>query len=73
MSQFSIIGFDRMGFSFALGNIIPAKVTPKPLISIETITEIPLCFGSPIYDLLNGLLCEAPSNQPSQNTACLAV
>lgn len=73
MSQFCIIAFDRVGLGFALRNLIPATVIPKPSIFFKAIAEVPLCLGSFVDQLLNDCACTYPSNRPTQKTASLAV
>ena len=73
MTQFGIITFHRIRICFAIRNLIPAIVIPKPFIRIETITVIPFCLGRIINHELDYFLGSYPDDCPTQNTASFAV
>lgn len=73
VTQFSIIGFDRVGVRLAHGNFVPSEVIPKPLIDIQPITVIPLGFGCLIQHVLDSLLSPYPNHRPAQNAAGSAI
>jgi hypothetical protein len=73
MTEFGIIGFNRISIRLTLRNCISAEVIPEPLIRIKTITVVPLCFWRQINDLLDGILGTYPDHRPTQNTAGFAV
>ena len=73
MTEFGVIGFDRISIGFALRNFISAQVIPKPLIGIKPITVVLFCFRRLVNDLLDGFLGAYPDHCPAQNTSGFAV
>src|SRR6266498_454721 len=73
MTQFCIIGFNRIGIVFALRDFISAIVIPQARIGIKTITEIPFGLWSIVYHELDRCLGSLPDHDPTQNATRFSV
>ena len=69
VTQFGIIGFDRVSVGFALGDFIHTPVIPQAIIGIKGVAIIALGLGRFIHHLLDGCLCSLPDDLKAQIAA----
>lgn len=73
MTQFSIVGFDRVSVGFPLRDFIHPPVIPQAIIGIKSIAVVALGFGRFIHHLLDHFLGSLPDHFEAQIAAGEAI
>ena len=69
MAQFGVVGFDRVGVEFTLGDFIRTPVIPQAIIGFKSVAIIALGLGGLVHQLLNGFLSSLPHDLKAQVAA----
>ena len=69
MSQFSIVGFDRICVRFTLRDFIHTPVIPQAIIGIESIAVVAFGLRNLVDQFLNGFLCALSDHLTAQIAA----